>query len=76
MVTLEDPNDKIDQEDWSDRETLAATISDLVKDLLVYDRREDEQLPEGRIEDMIARGEVTIEQMVDCFRRGLEEELE
>lgn len=35
------------------KEHLQATVSDLVADLMYYDRKEDEDLPRGEIERMI-----------------------
>ena len=32
------------------------TIRDSVRDLMFYDRKDDEELPKGMIEDMVKRG--------------------
>ena len=52
------------------------TISDLVSDLLYYNRKEDEQLPLNAIEQAIVDGEISISDMIDTFRieltRGIE----
>lgn len=53
------------------RDHLAATISDLVGDLLYYDRKEDEDLPRGAIEAMVASGEISASEMVALFRDEL-----
>lgn len=47
------------------------TVKDLVLDLLLYDRREDSQLPPGVIEQAIKTGEVTVESIVGAFRAEL-----
>lgn len=55
------------------KELALTAISDLVKDLFHYDRKEDEDLPEGAIEELIERGELEIEELVDRFREEIEE---
>jgi len=57
------------------RDTLAAVIMDMVSDLLYYDRKEDEDLPRGAIEEMIARDELTVNEMVELFQSELEKVL-
>jgi hypothetical protein len=57
------------------RELILDTISDLVKDFIYYDRKEDEDLPVGSIEDVIRAGQITINEMVGQFRSVLIEEL-
>lgn len=52
-------------------EYIKAVISDLVLDFMVYDRDEDENLPRFAIEDAIASGEITVDEMVDEFRKHL-----
>ena len=51
-------------------------VSDLVTDLLFYDRKEDEDLPMGAIEEAIKTGEITTAEIVNHFRfelnRGLQ----
>ena len=50
---------------------IRATITDMVSDLLYYNRKEDEDLPRGAIEDAISSGEVSLDEMVELFRREL-----
>ena len=57
------------------RKIIEAAISDLVKDFVMYDRREDEDLPAGAIEHAVRNGEITIDEMVEIFRRELIEHL-
>lgn len=46
-------------------------ISDMVSDFLYYNRKEDDILERGMIEDMVKRGDLTIEQMVSEFEKLL-----
>ena len=50
---------------------ILAELSDAIGCFLHYDRKEDEDLPRGAIEDAIKKGEVTIEELVNCFRTKL-----
>lgn len=54
------------------RQTICSTVADLVMDFLHYDRKEDEELPRGAIEDAVATGVVTRDEIVKWFREGLE----
>ena len=47
---------------------LEGIITDMVSNLVYYDRKEDEDLPCGEIERMIKDGELTIDEMVDAFK--------
>lgn len=47
------------------RETLEATCSDTASKLLYYDRKEDEDLPVGTIEEMVLNGEVTVDEILE-----------
>lgn len=51
------------------------SVSDLAKNLVDYDRRDDEELPRGEIEKAIAEGEITVDEMIEQFRAALMEEL-
>jgi hypothetical protein len=57
------------------RDHIAATASDLVGEFLYYGRKEDEDLPRGAIQEAIAAGEVTVDEIADLFRRELVEGL-
>ena len=46
-------------------------VSDLVTGFMYYDRKEDEELPRGSIEEALEMGEVTIDEIVDKFRSVL-----
>lgn len=58
-----------------ERALILGTVEDMVVDLLEYDRREDEDLPRGVIEEAVASGLVTIDEIVACFRHALEKEV-
>ncbi len=53
------------------RDTIIMTVEDLVSDLMHYDRDNDEELPEGAIEEAIAAGEITVEEIIVVFESGL-----
>lgn len=57
------------------KQNILATVSDLVANFAYYDRKEDEELPRGEIEEAIQKGEITIDEIVECFRKELEEAL-
>lgn len=46
-------------------------VSDMILDFLVYDRREDEDLPRGAIEAAIEDGTITVDEIVNNFREEL-----
>jgi hypothetical protein len=53
------------------RKTIKNTISDMVADLLYYDRKEDDALPMDAIDGAIRRGEITVDEIVAQFRDDL-----
>jgi hypothetical protein len=55
------------------REHILNELCDTVSRLLYYDRKEDEDLPRGAIEAAVSSGEITTEEMVECFARHLRE---
>jgi hypothetical protein len=62
-------------EDDGRKELILVTVDDLVGDLLFYDRKEDEDLPRGVIEEAIREGVVTIAEMVARFEAALRDGL-
>ena len=46
-------------------------IEDVVANYLFYDRKEDEDLPQGEIEKLIESGELTIDELVEKFMEEL-----
>lgn len=61
-----------EREKRSRRETILIYVDDLLSSFLYYDRKECEELPRGEIEDAVAAGEITVDEMVAKFRAGLE----
>ena len=53
------------------RDIIKVNVKDLVSDLLYYDRKEDEDLPVGAIEESVAGGEITADEIVGIFRTEL-----
>lgn len=52
----------------SRREHILSTASDLMSNFLYYDRKEDEDLPRGAIEEAVADGEITTDEIMAIFR--------
>jgi hypothetical protein len=61
--------------DESLKQLILGTVEDMVADFLYYDRKEDEDLPRGAIEEAVAQGQITIDEIVNQFRQSLEEAL-
>jgi hypothetical protein len=57
------------------KDQILGTVEDLVADLLFYDRKEDEDLPRGAIEEAIAAREVSQAEIVQQFTVSLAEGL-
>lgn len=49
------------------RMRILATTSDLASRLMHDDRKDDEDLPRGAIQEAIEAGEITVEDIVNCF---------
>ena len=47
---------------------LRGYLIDLVSDFLYYDRKEDEDLPVGKIEDMIKSGDYSVDWICNTFK--------
>jgi len=60
------------------RKRILGTVTDLISNFLYYDRKEDEELGVGEIEDAIKRGDITVEEIISLFeselRDGIEDE--
>lgn len=52
-------------------EIIRDAVSDLVGSFLYYDRKEDDDLPRGAIEEAIKAGELTVDDIIEDFRREL-----
>lgn len=59
----------------SRRDLILMSAADQALDLVVYDRKEDEDLPRGSVEEAVTAGEVTVEEIVEAFRVKLLEVL-
>lgn len=57
------------------RDMLQNTVDDMVTKLLWDDRKEDEELPRGVIEEMVSKGEVTITEIIEWFAEPLRRHL-
>lgn len=57
------------------RDLILASAADAALNLVVYDRKEDEDLPRGAIEDAVESGVVSVGQIVAAFRARLFEVL-
>ncbi|MEA1848985.1 hypothetical protein U9K52_08695 [Chryseobacterium sp. MHB01] len=55
------------------KEVILNTIDDLCSDFLYYDRKEDEELNMEQLNEAVKKGEITIDEMVEKFRRNLED---
>lgn len=55
----------------SRKSIIISTVEDAVSDLLYYDRKEDEELPRGEIEEALKANELTIEDIVIAFESAL-----
>jgi hypothetical protein len=54
------------------RQKILDVVDDLGGNFLYYDRKEDEELPPKSVEEAVAAGEVTLDEIVEGFRRSLE----
>lgn len=53
------------------RKLILMTASDAGLWFIAYNRKEDEELPLGAIEEAVERGEVTLDEIVAAFRFSL-----
>lgn len=54
------------------KQHILGVIGDLVADFLYYDRKDDEGLELGVIEQAVKSGEITIKEMTQTFKEALE----
>ena len=57
------------------KQTILDTIDDTVAKLVYYDRKEDEELPVGAIDQAVRDGVITVDEMVEKFREVLTADL-
>jgi len=55
------------------RQKILDTVEDLASQFLYYDRKEDDDLPQGRIEQAIRDEDITLDEIVQHFREQLAE---
>lgn len=55
----------------SKKEFAILTVKDLVSELTYYGRKEDEDLSESDLEELIKSGELTIDEIVSYFKKSL-----
>lgn len=53
------------------RQTILDNVSDMVSNFLYYDRKEDEDLPRGAIEEAISKEEISVEEILKAFETEL-----
>ena len=53
------------------KQLILDTVSDLVSNFMYYDRKEDEDLPKGAIENAIESGTITVDEIVAQFKADL-----
>lgn len=63
----------MENEELEISDVVLSTVEDLCQDFLYYDRKSDEELSYDRLRKAVESGEITINEMVEEFRRGLEE---
>jgi len=59
----------------SNKDNILNTVDDLVLSFLYYDRKEDESLPRGAIEQAIKNNEVSVDEIAGFFKTKLVEHL-
>jgi hypothetical protein len=52
------------------------TIDELVDDFVNHDRVNDKELPKGEIERLIKAGEITIDEIVNKFKKSFKSHME
>lgn len=50
--------------------------ADLMLNVLYYDRKEDDELPQGKTEELISRGFVSVNELMELVRTDLEKAVE
>lgn len=58
------------------RERILAVVSDLVTNLLYYDRKESDYLEMGEIEAAVEAGEISWQEIKNAFRKELPDRVE
>ena len=58
------------------KQIILDTISDMISELLYYDRKEDEELGVGDIEQAIKDGVITVDEILTFIKDKIEAEVE
>lgn len=58
------------------KERITNVISDTLVDLLYYNRKEDDDLPIGAIEDAIEHGIITVDEILELVRKQITHSVE
>ena len=53
------------------KEDVLKYVDDLVADFMYYDRKECEELPVGKVQELINSGVITLDEIVERFRHVL-----
>ena len=53
------------------KDMILMTVKDLVGEFMYYDRKEDEDLPRGAIEEAVKNKEVSVDEIVELFKAEL-----
>jgi len=53
------------------KDLILAAAEDLAVSFIYYDRKEDEDLPRGAIEEAVKKGEITVDEIVSRFEKTL-----
>jgi len=61
-------------DDGEKRQNILDTVSDAATDFMYYDRKEDEELPGGAIEQAVKDGIITYEEIADLFLKEIRED--
>lgn len=56
-------------------EIIQDTVADLASKFMYYDRKEDEDLPVGAIEEALKAGEVSVDQLAGLFADAIRDSL-
>lgn len=64
-------NEEVNVEENSIKQIILNTISDLCSDFLYYDRKNDEDLSIEKLNEAVVNGFITIDEMIDEFRKHL-----
>jgi len=70
--TIKNISTSFDMDNDMIKEKILGTVSDLVANFMYYDRNEDFDLDLGDIENAIHNKVITIDEIVDKFRKGIE----